>query len=202
MGREALCQAELAHEAGEVRALLEGHEIRLRGDIRATLALSDLRDLRIDGDVLHAQTPHGALGLHLGSTEARRWLERIVSPPTLAEKLGITPGKPVHLVNSPEAVASVLDGAGARIVGLADAQLVFIAVATPKDLRSLDLLASRLPSGTQLWVLRTKGKEAGVKEADIMATLRTHGLAPSKTAAWSALYAADRYGRAREHRRP
>ena len=36
MGREALCYGELGEEAGEVRALLESHELKLRGDIKAT----------------------------------------------------------------------------------------------------------------------------------------------------------------------
>ena len=200
MGGEALCQAELGLEAGEVLALLESHEVRLRGTIKATLSFGDLRKLRVNGEVLEAQTPQGPLRLHLGAAEARKWLSRIECPPTLAQKLGVLADAPVHLVGSPPGVASVLEGAGARMVALADAQFIFIAIATPDDLRTLDRLVPTLPQGIHLWVLRQKGKTAGVKEGDIMAALRAHGLAPSKTAAWSEFYAADRYGRARDRR--
>ena len=60
--------------------------------------------------------------------------------------------------------------------------------------------APTLPRGIHLWVLRQRGVNAGVKEGDIMAPLRAHGLAPSKAAAWSEFYAADRCGRARGDR--
>lgn len=197
MGREALCYGELGEEAGEVRALLESHELKLRGDIKATLAFTELQGAKVRGDALEAQTPRGLLRLHLGKIEARKWLDRIEHPPTLAQKLGIGPGTPVHVVSMPPEGAEVLAQAGAVIGDFAGAKLVFVAIASQDDLRALDHLARKLLSDAQLWVLRQKGKGAVVKEVEIMGVLRAQGLAPSKTAAWSEEYAADRYGRAR-----
>ena len=62
-------------------------------------------------------------------------------------------------------------------------------------LKLLDGLVRYLPEGAQIWVLRTKGSRAMVKESEIMALLRSRRFAPSKTAAWSELYSADRYSR-------
>ena len=197
MGREALCHGELGRDAGEVRAHLESHELRLRGDIKATLGIAELSAIRVQGDALQAQTPRGPLRLQLGAIEARKWLDRMTHPPTLAQKLGITPGTAVHVVGSPPEVSEVLTQAGARIGSLADATLVFVLIASDHDLQTLLRLVPTLPPGAQLWMLRPKGKAAAVKEAAIMGALRAQGLAPSKTSAWSQEYAADRYGRAR-----
>jgi|APEBP8051073058_1049385.scaffolds.fasta_scaffold00015_230 hypothetical protein len=198
MGREAECYGELGQEAGEVSAMLESREIRLRGAFKAILHYDDLRKLTVRDNALQALTPRGQLRLHLGEVEAGKWLDRIESPPSLAKKLGINPGTRVHLVSSPLEVRDVLSDAGAEMVSLSDAELAFIVVVSLEDLRAMKELASTLPQGIYLWVLRQKGKKVEVKESEIMATLRTQGFAPSKTAAWSDVYSADRYGQARD----
>ena len=181
--------------------MLESQELRLRGSLKATLRLVELRGVSVRDEWFEAQTPLGQLRLHLGEAEARKWLDRIEHPPTLAQKLGIVPGTAVHLVGSHPVVEEALRQTGAGIAALAEAQLVFTVIASPEDLRALDRLVPALPTAAQLWVLRQKGKAAAVREGDIMAALRVLGLAPSKTAAWSDDYTADRYGRARERSR-
>ena len=84
---------------------------------------------------------------------------------------------------------------GADRVEQAEAKLAFIAILTHEDLKLLDGLVRYLPEGAQIWVLRTKGSRAMVKESEIMALLRSRRFAPSKTAAWSELYSADRFSR-------
>ena len=124
---------------------------------------------------------------------------------------------PVVLHNADHDPADDLAGPLDSLVA-AGAGVVVLAAATGSDgydsrpvldddqwatlLSNLDRLASHFPPSAHLWVLRHKGKDAEVKESDIMAILGKHGRAPSKTAAWSAVYTADRYGLARERRRP
>lgn len=200
MGRESLCHAELGPDAGDVRAMLESHELRLSGAFKASVRFEDLRRVNVSAGVLEAYTPHGLLRLALGETEARKWLDRIGNAPSLAQKLGIGPGVRAHVLASHPMVSAVLLEAGVSVAALADASVVFSVVEDHTDLETLGQLVSRLPVGVPLWVLRKKGKQAVVKEREIMEMLRARGLAPSKTTAWSDSHGADRYGRARSSR--
>ena len=197
MGREAQCRAELGDLAGETHAWLESDAVILRGGIAGRFRLADLKDMRVEGDVFEASTERGPMRLHLGAAEAARWLDRIRHPRSLGQKLGLAPGVSVHVAEAHPEVLAVLGALGADMAPLDRARLAFVAVEAQEDLQGLDALASSLPASTHLWILRLKGKAATVKESEIIARLRTHGLAPSKTAAWSDRFAADRYGRAR-----
>jgi len=197
VGRKASCNGQLGRESGEVLAQLESHELRLRGAFNATLSFSELQSARVDGEVLTAETPRGHLRLSLGCTEAKRWIDRILNPPSLAKKIGLLRGTPVHIVGTSEEITACLAEAGADTVKLGEAKLAFIAISTHEDLELLDGLARNLPEAAQIWVLRKKGAQAMVKESEIMAFLRSRRFAPSKTAAWSELYSADRYSRSR-----
>ncbi|GAA0750576.1 hypothetical protein LRH25_19990 [Ideonella azotifigens] len=197
MGRVVLCYGSLGPDKGEVQAMLEGHAILLKGDFKAKLAVAELQDLRTQEDLLVAHTRQGPLALALGEKEAALWLKKILHPPSLADKLGVSEGLAVHLQQAHAELKRVLDPVAPNYVPLAQAQLAFIVVDTAQDLTALKALAKAKPEGCQLWVLRRKGAAAEVKESEIMALTRAAGLAPSKTSAWSDTYAADRYGRAR-----
>lgn len=195
MGREASCDGQLGQESGQVLAQLESHELRLRGAFKAALNFSDLQFARVEGEVLLAETPRGQLRLSLGWMEAKRWLERILNPPSLAKKLGLFRGIPVHVAGASAEITACLTEAGADTVKLDEAKLAFIAILTHQDLELLDGLVRHLPEAAHIWVLRTKGARAMVHERDIMAFLRSRRFTPSKTAGWSELYSADRYSR-------
>lgn len=197
MGREKLCNASLGDEHGEVRAMLETNEIVLRDGIAAKLPLSTLRSMRVREDRFEAHTNRGLLSLALGATEAAAWLARINDPPSLPRKLGVERGTPVHVVDDHPEPRGVLSAAGASFVALEQATLVFVVVESETQLAALARLAAMRPASAHLWVLRPKGKHAAIKESVIIASLKAQGLAPSKTAAWSDAYAADRYGVAR-----
>jgi len=197
VGREALCQGQLGGESGEVIAHLEANEIRIRGAFNANLRLADLSLVRMEGEALKAESPHGLLFLSLGSREGRKWLDSIANPPALEKKLGLGSGVPVHVVDNSPVVMDALTPTATAMVDLENANLVFITVVSRDDLQMLDGVARKLPKDSHLWVLRKKGKVVPIKESEIMACLRSHGLAPTKTAAWSELYSADRYSRSR-----
>ena len=197
MGRVSVCYGTLGPDKGEVKAMLEGHVIQLRGDFKADLPLEGLSEVRVQDGALVAHTKQGPLSLALGDGEAALWAKKILHPPSLIDKLGVRPETAVHVHRGHPEVKRALDPAGAPMVPLAKAQLAFIVVETEGDLAAFKSLAKARPDGCQVWVLRRKGAAAQVPEREIMAAAKAEGLGPSKTAAWSDIYAADRYGRAR-----
>jgi hypothetical protein len=195
MGRTALCYATLGADAGETKAMLESDHILLRGDLRATLPLAALRSVRADGDALHAVTDLGMLTLLLGEREAALWQKKILSPPSLAQKLGITGHRRIHIVDAHPVLTTTLATMAARIDEIDSAEIVFLLIDTQETLQTLPALVARIPHEAQLWAIRPKGKSASIKESELMTALREHGFRPNKTASWSAEYAADRYKR-------
>lgn len=174
--------------------MLESDVIQLRGDVHANVGVAGLEQLRAEGGSLLAIANGEPLALELGQKEAQLWVRKIQNPPTLADKLGLAAGLPVHVHGQHDEILRVLKSAGVQLVPLADAALVFLMVDTPASLQALQSLAHARPSSAQIWILRAKGKGASVREADIMAAAKAVGLSPSKTSAWSDSYSADRYG--------
>lgn len=200
MGRECVCTVQLGTHRGEGRALLESSEIELRGVMRTKLPFTTLVSPRIDGTWFEAQTAQGMLRLDLGAGEAAIWLDRVLHPPSLASKLGVAAGTPVYVVDGHTEIRECIEAAGAALVALPDAKLVFVAVETEEQLRGLAALVPNLPPRAPLWVVRCKGRGAKVTESAILSALRELGPAPSKCATWSDHLTADRFGRARSMR--
>lgn len=193
MGRKVLCHAALGSERGEVTAMLEGTGILIRGEFKADLSTDGMRGLKADGGSLVASTEFGPLMIELGAAEAAKWVEKLLNPPSLAKKLGLAEGTPVYVDGKHAVVLEEVEAAAAKQVPVRDAQLLFLVVESPSGIERLGALARARAAGSHLWVLRRKGKAAPVAESQIMQAARNLGLSPTKTAAWSAEWAADRY---------
>jgi len=194
MGRVAVCHGSLGTAAGEVRAMLESEVIQLRGDIQSNVAFGELKNVRAEGEHFLAVANGKPLALKLGQKESLLWVRKILHPPTLADKLGLAQGLPIHVHGRHAEALRVVEPAGVRLVPLAKARLAFLVVDTPLHLEALKALAEGKPADAQIWIVRRKGKDALVRESSIMAVAKEAGLSPSKTSAWSEAYSADRYG--------
>lgn len=168
MGRETLCHAEWPGGAGEIRALLETRELILRGELRRTLKLDALRDVRVDGDRLAFRHRDEDIALHLGIASAQSWAIKIATPPpTLAAKLGVI-GVGIHVVGEIDdlELQSALDQAGTGEPTLTIAQ-----IAGPA---ALDRAVAAAGDGP-LWLAYVKGKASPYGEAAVRTEMRSRG---------------------------
>lgn len=168
MGRETLCHAEWPGGAGEIRMLLETRELILRGDLRRTLRLDALRDVRVDGDRLAFRHRDEDIALHLGIASAQSWATKIATPPpTLAAKLGVI-GAGVRVVgeiDDPE-LQSALDQASTGEPAFTIAQIT--------DSAALAHAVAAAADGP-LWLAYVKGKASPYNEAAIRTEMRSRG---------------------------
>jgi hypothetical protein len=135
----------------------------------------------------------GTLTLALGAA-AEQWARKIASPPTLGKKLGIAPGQRVSVVGRADpAFEAELGRLGAELVSpRSKADLVFLRAEAPSDLAGLAALRRRIEPAGAIWVVRTKGKDASVKEAEVRQAARAAGLVDVKVAAVSDTLTADK----------
>lgn len=191
MGREAICDIDYDGRLGRAKALLESDVLILRKPIGLTVARAALAHPRVEDDTLILEAPAGPLRLMLGAVEAGRWLKAIQTPPpSLASKLGITPGLAVWAYGdlSDPTLVEALTG-----ITPSPPAAATLGVARAKDAETLvAILAANPPS--PLWIIHGKGK--GVfGDNDVRAVMRAAEWIDTKVSAVSGALSATRYGR-------
>jgi hypothetical protein len=125
-------------------------------------------------------------------------MERVYTRPLL-DKLGIRPGMRVAIVGTVEDDDEVLDAEGPFRERLADrtsditdghpksdSDIVILAADTTGELAALAELRARIRPAGAIWVVSRKGKASTLRDVEIMAAAREHGLVDNKVVAFSA----------------
>jgi hypothetical protein len=125
-------------------------------------------------------------------------MERVYTAPLL-DKLGVRPGMRVAIVGDLEDADEILDDAGPFRARLADrtsditdgrpkpdSDIVFLAADTTEELGALAELRTRIRPNGAIWVVSRKGKAATLRDIEVMAAAREHGLVDNKVVAFSA----------------
>jgi hypothetical protein len=193
MGREAVVNAEVGADAGEVKALLETRELILRGELRRRYPKEALEGVRVDGDTLCFTVSGEAVRLHLGRRLAEAWAKAIATPPpSLRAKLGLDKGAKAFLIGSCDdaALTDALDGALTR--DAAEAAMVIACIDGPAELAAAQAASPALP----VWAIYPKGKNVTFGDTAIRAAMRASGFRDIKVCAVSDQLTATRYHRA------
>ncbi|MBA2381613.1 MAG: DUF3052 family protein [Chloroflexi bacterium] len=124
-------------------------------------------------------------------------MERVYTTPLL-DKLGIRPGMRVAIVGQLEDDDEALDDAGPFRQRLAeptsdiadgrpkpDTDLVFLGADTTDELAALADLRPRIRPTGAIWVVSLKGKAATLRDIEVIAAARDHGLVDNKVVAFS-----------------
>lgn len=193
MGREAVAVCRWQGETAEVKALLEGHEIILRGDIRARISRASISSFLVEGETLFLVAGDQQLGLELGQVEAQKWAAVLGKPlPTLAEKIGVDALHPAFVSGEVKdaALAEALAGA---VTNAPDQAAILIAILIDEaDLAAAIKLARAMPH-CPIWCIYGKGKHATVSDSTIRSAMRASGFIDNKTSSVSERMTATRY---------
>lgn len=184
MGREARCACRWGQRSGTVTALLESHELIVRGEFRARAALG---------------------ALELGAKRAQSWAAALAArPPTLARKLGITKATRLHVtgtIDDDELRAAVAEAA-ATTSSLATADLALVRT---DDLATILKWVNGAPHRSEtppVWIAYVKGRTAPLGETTVRETMRTRGFIDTKVAAVSNRLTALRFVQKKTSPRP
>jgi hypothetical protein len=196
MGLEAKCRCRWDGVSGEVKALLEAHELILRGEIKRRFPLADLSDLRTIGDELHFKNSAGEFALELGADRARLWAEKIATPPpSLAKKLGVASTSKVMLIGPIHDIAlqeALKDGITTQ---KEEARLsLAVVLDEPTLIHALGVHES-LAAGTPIWIVHPKGQNTSFGEGPVRSFMRGAGYRDNKVSAVSDTLSATRYTR-------
>ena len=188
MGIETTCRV-----SAELKVLLETDEIIVRGRI----PFSAITSAKADGGRLVLRTSSGDIELDIGSS-AERWVEKIKSPKSLIDKLGVKHDANVSVLGVDD--AEFLEALAARTEAVTRGRvndvstIVFLGVERDRDLSRIATVAAKLPAKAALWVIHPKGKD-GVADTAIFSAAKQAGLSYTKVARFSATHTAERLNR-------
>ncbi|HXK06520.1 MAG TPA: hypothetical protein VMS37_29255 [Verrucomicrobiae bacterium] len=186
MGQEIECRM---HYDGRVlagRAYLEGDHILFRGTDRVRIPLKDVRDAKAEAGTLRLETAGGPVLLQMGAA-AEKWAVKILHPPSRAEKLGVKPGLEVRVIGAFE--AAFAEELSTLAAAKKQADLVFWAVGTAKELARIAKVAGGLKTTGALWVVYPKGVTE-IREIEVIEAGRSAGLKDVKVVRFSATHTA------------
>ena len=191
MGREAVCPCRWGADKGEVKALLESHELILRGEIKRKVAVADLKSVTVDGDDLRFKVGRESVALRLGAKDAASWAKKIATPPpSLKEKLGLKEGAKALAIGPLKDAVLAEALKGATTTSATKAALAVAVIENDKDLAKA---ISACPPATPIWIVHRKGKAATFGDTPIRAAMRAKGFMDTKVSAVSADFSATRY---------
>ena len=191
MGREAFVDASYAGRSGKAKALLEAEGIILRRPLGLTIPRGSIRALTVDGGDLVGQAEQGPFRLGLGAGEALKWKANLEKPlPTLAEKMGLSPGMEVWTFGALD--APELTEALAGVVSV-EADAAAQGVARVEGPEAMEAVAALAPS--PVWIVHGKGKAAAFGDNAVRAAMRAEGWIDVKVSAVSETLSATRYRR-------
>ncbi|MBP6545711.1 MAG: DUF3052 family protein [Phenylobacterium sp.] len=194
MGKDAQVRARFAGGEDAGRLQYEAPKLLFRGAERRVFEGEALKGVRAEaGDLVLADGSRFALG----DKAAANWADAILNPKSRLDKLGVKPGMKVAMLNvADDALAGELVARGAvPVAELIDLDLLFYAADSLAELDRIPDLIPALAGKGALWIVSRKGKAANLKDVEVMAAARGHGLVDSKVVGFSDSLTALRFTR-------
>jgi len=159
---------------------------------RVKVLFRDIRSLKAGDGWLRIRHAGGMLDLELGPL-AEQWAEKIRSPKSRIQKLGVADGASVSLVGAVD--EEFRKELGSRRCEIAEgrptrgAALIFFGAESRADLARVKTLAARLAPAGALWVIYPKGQKH-ITENDVLAAGRAAELTDVKVVGFSPTHTA------------
>jgi len=194
MGKEATVTAVFADGADEGRLQYEPPKLVFKGKERRAFDVEALKGVTAEGaDLVLADGSR----FTLGEKQAAAWLDAILNPKGRMDKIGAKAGMRAAVMGvDDKALSAELTAKGAvPVAELANLDLLFYAADDAAALARIEGLVPLLSEKGALWVVSRKGKAATVKDVEVMAAAKAHGLVDNKVVAFSPTHTSLRFVR-------
>lgn len=196
MGRDvAAVPARFADGEDVGRLQWEAPRLVFRGATRRVFEGIALRGVAADGgDLVLADGSR----FTLGALQAARWASSIANPPGRLDKLGVKAGMRVAILDLDEPGFEAELAARAILTNaFNELDMLILGADSPEQLDRLPDVIPRLADRGALWIVSLKGRLLRIRDVEVMAAARAHGLVDNKVCAFSKTRTALRFTRKR-----
>lgn len=182
MGTEVQGTVTVGGQKVQVKADFASDHVTFSGGRRGEVPYSKIQVVGTAKGVLRLRVDDALMEFPFGD-KVDRMANKIRSPPTLMEKLGVKPGMKVAGLDLPSALAKQLKAAAtfSEREPAQPVQMLFLAVKGVEGLERLEGLVRRIQPDGAIWVVYPKGKR-DIRESDVLAAGRAVGLKDVKVA--------------------
>lgn len=196
MGKDvAAIPARFADGVDVGRLQWESPKLIFRGASRRVFEGEALKGLAAEGgDLVLADGSR----FTLGAVQAPRWAHAILNPPGRLDKLGVKAGMKVAVLGleDPE-FAAELAGRAKLSNDFSELDILVFSADSAADLARIPEMIPMLAERGALWIASLKGKLLRIKDVEVMAAAKAHGLVDNKVCAFSDTRTALRFTRRR-----
>lgn len=179
MAMESACKLQVGKERFQGRVRMQGDCIDYRGTPKFRFRIAEMRDPRREDLTIHFNIHGNSVSIELSSLRAaENWIEYILHPQTLADKLGVKEGHAVRVMNiEDDELINSIQNKSAKLVSrnTSRCDLVMLGVERSSELRQLEDLSERLRPKGAIWVVLPKAGRL-VTKANVFAAAREAGL--------------------------
>lgn len=192
MVMKSACKLQVGREQFDGKVRMEADHIDFAGQTKFRFRLAEIRSPRLNGDSIQFDFHGNPVSIKLDNQKsADSWIEYILHPQTLADKLGVKQGATVRILNleDPDLMTSLADK-GTRVISTSDrCDIVMLAVDRPGELHQIEDLSQDLEPGGAIWVVLPKSVRT-VTKASVLASAREAGLSQTESIDYSESQAA------------
>jgi hypothetical protein len=177
----------------EGKAHLDSTALTFLGDFKLSIPLKEVKTVEAASGRLKVVFSEGIATLDLGPT-AEKWALKIRYPKSLMDKLGVKPDSKVTVLGIRD--HDFLSQIKERTTEVSedkpqgDSDFIFYTADSLDALKDLKRLKGYLKSNGAIWVISLKGKQARIKDTDVMAAAREAGLVDNKVVGFSETHTA------------
>jgi hypothetical protein len=194
MGQIVQIKADFNGKSSNGEAHLESDFLTFRGDFKFKIPFKEISSLKAIGGQLAITFPKGKVIFYLGD-KAQQWAEKIKNPKSLIDKLGVKPDSKVVIVGvtDNEFLKQLKKRTKMATNKLAkEMDFIFYSAESLKDLAKLSQLKTYLKKNGAIWVVSLKGKEANIRDTDVMKAAKEQGLVDVKVVSFSTTHTANK----------
>jgi hypothetical protein len=179
MGVEVTTKVTIGSKRTEAKVLLETAEVIIRGRERLRIPFSQIKSLAVNSGTLSFFFNGQAVSIFLGEKSAK-WFEKIKNPKSVIDKLGVQSGSRVSIINvgDKKFLTDIKGKTDDISIGspATDSDFIFYEANSPVEVAHLAYLKKYLKPSGGIWVVSRKGKNATMKDVEVMSIGKKCGL--------------------------
>lgn len=179
MAMESACRLQMGRDRFDGKVRMEADHIDFAGNTKYRFRLTEITQPRKDETAISFGFHGHTVSIDLGNARtADHWIDYILHPLSLADKLGVKEGHTIRVMNIEDtALISSLQGKKTKLVSTNEARcdMVMLGVERASELRQLEDLSENLRPDGAIWVVLPKSVRT-VTKANVFAAAREAGM--------------------------